>query len=176
MVGRKGKAPWAFLLNSNWSALGQRCRTLWQFYGVVARRKVGQSLPVPLACFYRYCDSRDIRSTFSFLFTRNKHISFRYRLLLVMKFYLTSFAVESPHAQYEIISFVNAVLGLSPELEGCIVEAGCFKGGSTAKFSLVAEKLGRPLIVFDSFQGLPEHSENMKPKVIETPIANSELL
>ena len=81
-----------------------------------------------------------------------------------MKFYLTSFAIESPHAQYEIISFANAVLDLSPELEGCIVEAGCFKGGSAAKFSLIAEKLGRPLIVFDSFQGLPDHNENMRSK------------
>ena len=100
------------------------------------------------------------------LFKRNKHISFRHRLGLAMKFYLTSFAIESPHAQYEIISFANgregcglratvsricvSVPDLSPELEGCIVEAGCFKGGSAAKFSLIAEKLGRPLIVFDS--------------------------
>jgi O-methyltransferase len=42
---------------------------------------------------------------------------------------------------------------------GVIVEAGCYKGGSTAKFSLMAEKVNRDLVVFDSFQGIPENAE-----------------
>jgi len=42
---------------------------------------------------------------------------------------------------------------------GVVVEAGCFKGGSTAKFSLIAEIADRDLMVFDSFQGIPENTE-----------------
>src|SRR5207244_1008155 len=38
-------------------------------------------------------------------------------------------------------------------------EAGCYKGGSTAKFSLAAHAAGKELVVFDSFQGLPENEE-----------------
>ncbi|HLT27990.1 MAG TPA: TylF/MycF/NovP-related O-methyltransferase, partial [Zeimonas sp.] len=41
-----------------------------------------------------------------------------------------------------------------------LVEAGCFKGGSTAKLSLLAELAGRELVVFDSFEGLPDNDES----------------
>jgi O-methyltransferase len=36
------------------------------------------------------------------------------------------------------------------------LEAGCFKGGSTAKLSLGAQLSGRKLLVFDAFEGLPD--------------------
>jgi len=44
---------------------------------------------------------------------------------------------------------------LSMSAEGDIVECGAFSGGSTAKLSVVAHALGRRLLVFDSFEGLP---------------------
>jgi len=47
---------------------------------------------------------------------------------------------------------------LSLEAEGDLVECGCFQGGSTAKLSLLAEVVGRRLLVFDSFGGLPQAS------------------
>ena len=40
--------------------------------------------------------------------------------------------------------------------EGCVIECGCFKGGSTVNLSLAASLTGRELHVFDSFEGLPE--------------------
>ena len=40
-------------------------------------------------------------------------------------------------------------------MEGVVVECGCFLGGSTANLSLVCEVVGRELIVYDSFEGLP---------------------
>lgn len=43
----------------------------------------------------------------------------------------------------------------NPEKKGVLIEAGCFKGGSTAKFSLLAQLTGRELLVYDSFKGLP---------------------
>ena len=39
------------------------------------------------------------------------------------------------------------------------MEAGCFKGGSTSKFSIAAKWAGRKLVVFDSFEGIPENDE-----------------
>jgi len=39
--------------------------------------------------------------------------------------------------------------------EGDVVECGCYAGGSTAKLSIVAKSLGRRLLAFDSFDGLP---------------------
>jgi O-methyltransferase len=58
-----------------------------------------------------------------------------------------------------MLEVVEALLSLPRRMEGAVVEAGCYQGGGTAKLSLAAEKAGRKLIVFDSFQGLPEHDE-----------------
>jgi O-methyltransferase len=44
---------------------------------------------------------------------------------------------------------------LNVQADGDIVECGCYAGGSTAKLSIVANLLGRKLIVCDSFEGLP---------------------
>ena len=39
------------------------------------------------------------------------------------------------------------------------MEAGCFKGGGTAKISVAAAMTRRKLVVFDSFAGIPSNSE-----------------
>lgn len=69
-------------------------------------------------------------------------------------------SVECPHNPSHILTFVRELLRLDPVVPGVIVEAGCFKGGSTAKFSLVAGAIGRELVVFDSFEGLPANDED----------------
>lgn len=45
---------------------------------------------------------------------------------------------------------------LSLECPGHAVECGCYTGGSTSKLSIVSKVVGRELVVFDSFEGLPE--------------------
>ncbi len=45
---------------------------------------------------------------------------------------------------------------LSLDGPGSVIECGCFAGGSTAKLSILAKLTGRELVVFDSFEGLPE--------------------
>ena len=67
--------------------------------------------------------------------------------------------VQCPHSEDQIVRFYNEILQLPENLKGCIVEAGCFKGGSSAKFSWLAKHTGRVLHIFDSFQGLPENQE-----------------
>ena len=52
------------------------------------------------------------------------------------------------------------ILSLPAHRPGCAVEAGCFLGGSSAKFTLAAKLAGRELVVFDSFAGLPPHEEH----------------
>lgn len=47
------------------------------------------------------------------------------------------------------------LLAVPEDTPGCVVECGCFKGGSTANLSLAAALTGRELHVFDSFEGLP---------------------
>jgi O-methyltransferase len=67
--------------------------------------------------------------------------------------------IECPHTHQEIIRMIEVILATPPSLKGCIVEAGCFKGGSTAKLSIAAKLAGRKLVVFDSFEGLPSNRE-----------------
>ena len=67
--------------------------------------------------------------------------------------------VPSAHNQSHILRFLLEILELPASVPGCIVEAGAFKGGSTAKISLFAAYRQRRVHVFDSFQGLPPNEE-----------------
>jgi O-methyltransferase len=40
-------------------------------------------------------------------------------------------------------------------IQGSIIEFGCFKGGMSAKLSIVAKLTNKKYVVFDSFEGLP---------------------
>ena len=44
----------------------------------------------------------------------------------------------------------------SPDVPGNIIECGTWKGGSAANLSLVCKITGRKLIIYDSFEGLPD--------------------
>ncbi len=47
------------------------------------------------------------------------------------------------------------LMELKPDAPGVVVECGAFKGASTANLSLACDIVGRDLIVYDSFEGLP---------------------
>lgn len=86
-------------------------------------------------------------------------LSIGQRMKLVKQLYAISLGVESPHSQFQMLQVIETIL-LSANATGCIVEAGCFKGGSTAKFSLAAAMVNKPLLVFDSFEGIPPNEED----------------
>ena len=56
----------------------------------------------------------------------------------------------------EHLIIATQILEVSPDVEGCVVECGSFKGGSATNLSLVCELCHRQLEVFDSFKGLPK--------------------
>jgi O-methyltransferase len=71
---------------------------------------------------------------------------------------------EAIHRQVPVASsstdgLVLAEALLSMEAAGDLVECGCFAGASSAKLSIIAKILGKKLIVFDSFEGLPAGGE-----------------
>lgn len=57
------------------------------------------------------------------------------------------------HEPREMLLMADYILGRASD--GPLVERGCYKGGSSAKLSLIAAATGRTLYVCDSFQGLP---------------------
>jgi O-methyltransferase len=99
----------------------------------------------------------DVQLSGDFLGDSSLPMSFSARLWFVIQCLYISLRVNCPHTQDEILRFARMILLAPP---GVAVEAGCFKGGSTAKFSLIAQRCGRDLVVFDSFQGIPENTES----------------
>ncbi|MFX0203333.1 MAG: TylF/MycF/NovP-related O-methyltransferase [Candidatus Hodarchaeota archaeon] len=76
-----------------------------------------------------------------------------FRKDLLRKFNLIQKKVPCLHSPYQFVLIATFILKLT--IEGPIVQCGCFKGGSTAKLSLLAERTKRLLYVCDSFKGLP---------------------
>jgi O-methyltransferase len=96
---------------------------------------------------------------FRFKYTPRRSLGFAGRRVLVQRIKVANENIHCPHTHHEIISMIEEILRISPSDKGCIVEAGCFKGGSTAKLSIAAKLVNRKLIVFDSFEGIPENQE-----------------
>lgn len=101
-----------------------------------------------------------LREVLGFLRNRGTDVSFATRLGIVKQYYVTSANVDCPHTPGEILAYVETILTLPRSVPGRVVEAGCYKGGSTAKFSLAARLAHRDLVVFDSFEGIPPNVED----------------
>lgn len=80
-----------------------------------------------------------------------------FRTSLVKKFNHIHTNVQCLHTRKLSFHIAEGIL-LARHVPGPIIECGCFKGGNTAKMSILARALGKKLITFDSFQGLP-HDE-----------------
>lgn len=81
------------------------------------------------------------------------------RLGLLKRGYRVSYSVDCPHMEGEMATVMAAILSLPRDVPAVVVEAGSFKGGSTSKLSRAAKLAGREMVVFDSFEGIPEHHE-----------------
>jgi len=135
----------------------QPSHTTTAFLPLKARIKM--RTPKTLLLLYRFFRTGEFLHVISFLHTNIRQATFSQRCALIRQIYRITYHVECGHAQAEILGPITRVLAMTTELRGAIVEAGCFKGGGTAKLSLAARLAGRQLIVFDSFEGIPENSE-----------------
>lgn len=71
----------------------------------------------------------------------------------------------------EQLTLVGGILSIPRELHGVVAEFGCYKGAATATLSLACAATGRKLLVFDSFEGLPEPTEDVTSISAGTKIA-----
>lgn len=78
---------------------------------------------------------------------------------MLIRFYANTRRIETLSDFREHVELAAAVLRVPPSTEGSVVECGCYAGGSTANLSLVCAMTDRKLIIFDSFEGLPEPQE-----------------
>ncbi|MBI1335782.1 MAG: hypothetical protein GC164_02340 [Phycisphaera sp.] len=81
------------------------------------------------------------------------------KVLLVWTFLRNTKRVTTASHFLEHLVMATRLLRVPPEVKGCVVECGCYQGGSTTNLSILCEITGRPLHVFDSFKGLPAPSE-----------------
>jgi O-methyltransferase len=77
------------------------------------------------------------------------------RIRLALRMYRNTRRIPSLTSYKAHLAMAVKLLEIPPEVEGVVVECGCYLGGSTANLSLVCEIVGRDLIVYDSFEGLP---------------------
>jgi len=83
----------------------------------------------------------------------------RERLRLIYMFLRIDWHIEHSHWPCEILDVCHALVQRFACPREIMVEAGCWKGGSTAKFSLVCQLLGYKLHVYDSFEGVESVQE-----------------
>jgi O-methyltransferase len=124
-------------------------------------KRIAQKLfPNFYQLLFRFRNNPDnMKGLLLFLFSRNLNISFVTRVKIVYRFCVVSSTVNCAHTEREILDVVRGIFSSPMPQDGCLVEAGSFKGGSAAKISIIAKIIDRKLVVFDSFEGIPENDE-----------------
>ena len=83
-------------------------------------------------------------------------ISFFTKICLIFKMKMNNKRIITASNFLEHLIMATKIFNIPKSVEGCVVECGSYKGGSTANLSLVCDLTNRKLEVFDSFAGLPE--------------------
>lgn len=110
-----------------------------------------------------------------FLFDSSLQIPFAQRFSIIKRLYGITFSNENiPHSQKQILAFVRAILRAPRDDEGVVVEAGCFRGISSAKLSIATKYAGKQFYVCDSFEGLPANDEPHDKGIMGRPLEFNE--
>lgn len=78
------------------------------------------------------------------------------KLLIVGRMARNNLTIPTGSSFIEHLVIATHALQVPVDREGVLVECGAYKGGSTANLSIIAAHCGRRLVVFDSFEGMPE--------------------
>jgi O-methyltransferase len=87
-------------------------------------------------------------------------LTWRRKIQLAYRMRRTTKNVTTGTSYKAHLAMASKLLEIPPEVDGVVVECGCWLGGSTANLSLVCDIVGRDLIVYDSFEGLPPPEEH----------------
>ena len=84
------------------------------------------------------------------------------KLRLAWRMYRNTKHIHTGTSYKAHLAMAVTLLEIPPSTKGVVVECGCWNGGSTANLSLVCAIVGRELIVYDSFEGMPAPQPNDK--------------
>jgi O-methyltransferase len=101
----------------------------------------------------------NVTASLGFVFDGPERWTMLQRAALICRMQRVSYHVDCAHTESDILRFWNAVAALDSSVPGCIIEAGSYRGGGTAKLSWLAHLTGRRMKVFDSFRGIPANVE-----------------
>jgi hypothetical protein len=124
----------------------ERLRERWMVRWPSRVAEIWLAATLPATIFYLFVNA-PIHPTYGFGWWK--------RLVLGWRMWRTSRGVWTGTSPKAHLVMAVKLLEMSPDVEGVVVECGCYLGGSTANLSLACEAVGRQLIVYDSFQGLP---------------------
>ncbi|MEX0666631.1 MAG: TylF/MycF/NovP-related O-methyltransferase [Acidimicrobiia bacterium] len=82
-------------------------------------------------------------------------MNWRRKFKLAYRMYRNTRKVRTGTSYKAHLAMAAKLLEIPPETAGVVVECGCWLGGSTVNLSLICDIVGRDLIVYDSFEGLP---------------------
>jgi O-methyltransferase len=123
------------------------------------RRDVRRNLKI-MAFLQRCYHALSLPITALFLlYNRRFHPSYgmtwRKKFTLAFKMRRATRKIQSGTSYKAHLAMAAKLFEIPPEVKGAVVECGCWMGGSTACLSLVCDIVGRQMIVYDSFEGLP---------------------
>ena len=108
---------------------------------------------LPIAVLFLFYD-RGIHASYG--------MTWRKKVRLAWRMYRNTRRIETGTSYKAHLAMAAKLLTIPPSTKGVVVECGCWKGGSTTNLSLVCDIVGRDLVVYDSFEGLPPPQPNDK--------------
>lgn len=121
-------------------------RHLWHVRVAIAVRNAWRVITLPAAVFFLFHSQR---------FHPAYRMTWRRKVWLGTRMLRNTRRVLTGTSYKAHLAMAVKLLEIPPEIEGDVVECGCFRGGSTANLSLVCDIVDRRLVVYDSFAGLP---------------------
>lgn len=90
---------------------------------------------------------------------REYRISLDQKQALVCQFQEITKNIQTATNWLYYVILATVIFQIPKSQKGGIIECGCWKGGSTAMLSLIAEQVERKLYVADSFEGIPSDDD-----------------
>jgi O-methyltransferase len=108
--------------------------------------KLNYLLSVPVAIVF-ILSSRRLHPAYKMTFFK--------KLSLGLKMFRNAHQIPTATSFKTHLVMALKLLETPPEVQGCVLECGTWKGGSAANLSLACKITGRKLLIYDSFEGLP---------------------
>jgi len=89
-----------------------------------------------------------------------KNLSMREKAYLIRRFLKIDINTQHAHQACEIVAITDAFFTRRAYPGEIMVEAGCWQGGSSAKFSILCKLQGYELHIYDSFEGVEETDQD----------------